>query len=288
MNIKRSLLKKTARNLMKLRLSSLFRIRQKGFVLKFYPSSMSRVLWVSQYLSEESYGEEQEFFRRYLRPNDVVIDVGANIGFFTLISSTLVGKHGKVYAFEAHPRIYKYLQGNLVLNRVDNVYAFNLALGNKSGTVKFSDKKSDDRNSVVVDESGITVPAERLDAVGIESVSVSLLKIDVEGYEKFVLEGAGHTLQKVQCIYIESIERHFLKFGYKLCDLLNILINQGFQILEIEGDKFWNVSSNCYPESSNNLVGVREISDFLKRTNFQFFQKAKSRPITQSKRHHDS
>ena len=94
---------------MKLRPSSLFRIRQKSFVLKFYPSSMSRVLWVSQYLSEENYGEEQEFFRRYLRPDDDVIDVGANIGFFTLIFSTLVGKFGKVYAFEPHPRIYKYL-----------------------------------------------------------------------------------------------------------------------------------------------------------------------------------
>lgn len=83
------------------------------------------------------------------------------------------------------------------------------------------------------------------------------------------------TLQKVQCIYFESIERHFLKFGYKLCDLLNILINQGFQILEIEGDKVWNVSSNCYPESSNNLVGVREISAFLKRTNFHFSSESK-------------
>lgn len=253
----------------------LFQIRQKGFVLKFYPSSMSRVLWVSQYLSEEDYGEEQEFFRRYLRPDDDVIDVGANIGFFTLIFSTLVGKFGKVYAFEPHPRIYKYLQGNLVLNKVDNVYAFNLALGNKSGTVKFSDQKDDDSNLVVSDDSGITVPAERLDAVGIDSVSVSLLKIDVEGYEKFVLEGAEHTLQKVQCIYFESIERHFLKFGYKLCDLLNILINQGFRILEIEGDKVQNVSSNYYPESTKNLVGVREISAFLKRTNFHFSSESK-------------
>ncbi len=255
---------------MKLRLSSLFRIRQKGFVLKFYPSSMSRVLWVSQYLSEENYREEQEFFRRYLRPNDEVIDVGANIGFFTLIFSTLVGEYGKVYAFEPHPRIYKYLQGNLVLNKVDNVYALNLALGNKSETLKFSDQKDDDSNLVVADDSGITVPAERLDAVGIESVSVSLLKIDVEGYEKFVLEGAGHTLQKVQCIYFESIERHFLKFGYKLGDLLNILINQGFRILEIEGDKVWSVLPNSYRKTSKNLVAVREIQAFLNRTSFEF------------------
>lgn len=268
--LKKSLLKKTARNLMKLRISSLFRIRQKGFVLKFYPSSMSRVLWVGQYLSEESYGDEQEFFRRYLRPNDVVIDVGANIGFFTLISSTLVGKSGKIYAFEPHPRIYKYLQGNLALNRVENVYTFNLALGNENGTVKFSDKNGDDRNSVVADDSGITVPARRLADVGIENSCVALLKIDVEGYEKFVIEGAGNLLQKVQCIYFEALDKHFSKFGYKLADLLKILINHGFQILEVQGNKVWNISPDCYPKTSKNLVAVREMHTFLKRTGFRF------------------
>jgi FkbM family methyltransferase len=269
-SLKKSLLKKTARNFIKLRLSSLFRIRQKGFVLKFYPSSMSRVLWVDQYLSIESYKEEQLFFRSYLRPNDVVIDVGANIGFFTLISSILVGKYGKVYAIEAHPRTYKYLQGNIALNGIENVRTLNFALGNRSGIVRLSDRKSDDANLVITDDSGITVPIRRLDEIGIEDSSISLLKIDVEGYEMFVLEGAEHTLQKVQCIYFESIERHFLKFSYKLCDLLNILINQGFRILEIEGDKVRNVSSNYYRETSKNLVAVREIQAFLNRTSFEF------------------
>ena len=89
---------------MKSGFSSLFKIKQEGFSLKFYPSSMSRVLWVDQYLSQERYKEGQRFFRSYLRPNDVVVDVGANIGFFTLMSSILVGKFGKVYAIEAHPK----------------------------------------------------------------------------------------------------------------------------------------------------------------------------------------
>jgi len=270
MSIKKSLFKKTARILMKLRVSPLFRIRQKGFFLKFYRSSMSRVLWVDQHLSQESYTEAQRFFRRYLRPNDVVVDVGANIGFFTLMYSMLVGEHGKVYAFEPHPRIYKYLQGNLALNRVENVYPLNLALGNRNGAVMFSDKKGDDRNSVVADDSGITVPAKRLGEVGIENGSVSLLKIDVEGYEKFVIEGAGHLMQKVQCIYFEALDRHFLKFGYKLADLLNILINHGFQILEVQGNKVWNISPDCYPKTSKNLVAVREMHTFLKRTGFRF------------------
>jgi len=206
MSIKKSLLKKTARNLMKLRLSSLFRIRQEGFFLKFYPSSMSRVLWVEQYLSQESYKEEQQFFRAYLRPNDVVIDVGANIGFFTLISSMLVGKYGRVYAIEAHPRIYKYLQGNIALNGIENVRTFNVALGNRNGVVTFSDGKSDDTNLVITNDSGITVPIRRLDEIEIENDSVSLLKIDVEGYEKFVIEGGEYLLQKCD-VSILSLSR---------------------------------------------------------------------------------
>lgn len=271
MSIKRRLLKKTARNLIKLRLCSLFRIQQKGFVLKFYPSTMSKALWVSQYLSRESYMEDEQFFRRYLRPNDVVIDVGANIGFFTLLSSTLVGKYGKVYAFEPHPKTYKYLQGNVALNKVENVRTFNVALGDSNRIVRFSNhKKSDDKNSVVVDDSGITVPMRKLDQIGIENNSISLLKIDVEGYEKFVVEGAGHILQKVQCIYFEVLDRHFLKFGYKLADLFNILTTHDFQILEVQGNKVWSILPNCYPKSSKNLVAVREMQAFLKRTSFEF------------------
>lgn len=273
MNIKKSLLKKIARILIKLRISSLFKIKQKDFDLRFYPSSMSRILWVDQYLAEKPYGEEQEFFRRYLRPNDIVIDVGANIGFFTLIFSTIVGRTGKVYAIEPHPRIYKYLQGNLDLNSVENVFPFNLALGSKSGTVKFSDRKGDDRNAVITTGTGITVPQKRLDQLGIEDESIALLKIDVEGYEKFVIESAGQILKNVRCIYFEAIERHFSKFGYKLEELLNILVNYDFKILEISANKVYRLPSFHYLGFSNNLIAVRDINSFLKRTNFLFSAK---------------
>jgi len=273
MNVKKSLLKKIARILIKLKTSSLFKIKQKDFDLRFYPSSMSRILWVDQYLAEKPYGEEQEFFRRYLRPNDIVIDVGANIGFFTLIFSTIVGRTGKVYAIEPHPRIYKYLQGNLDLNSVENVRTFNLALGSKSGTVKFSDRKGDDRNSVITTGAGITVPQKSLDQLGIEDESIALLKIDVEGYEKFVIEGAGQILKNVRCIYFEVIERHFSKFGYKLEELLNILVNYDFKILEISANKASRPPPFHYLRFSNNLIAVRDINAFLKRTNFLFSAK---------------
>lgn len=102
------------RILMKFGLSRLFCIKQKEVVLRFYPSSISLARWLDPSKAPDSV---ETFFRRYARPGDVVIDAGANIGFFTLISSVLVGDFGKVYAIEAHPRVFKYLEGNVVLNK---------------------------------------------------------------------------------------------------------------------------------------------------------------------------
>lgn len=256
MNIKESFLKKAARLLIRLKISQLFRIKQKDFSLRFYPSSMSRVLWVDQFLSGASYLEGEQFFRRYLLQGDVVVDVGANIGFFTLLSSVLAGKDGRVYSIEPHPRIYEYLQGNLTLNKAENVCSFNVAMGNKNGIVRFSDRKSDDANSVAIEDYGIKVPLRKLDELGIEDASISLLKIDVEGYEKFVIEGGEHTLRKVQCVYFESIERNCLTYGYGIADLLQLLINQGFKILAIEGNRVRSIVPELCPESWKNLVAV--------------------------------
>jgi FkbM family methyltransferase len=189
-SLKKSLLKKAANVLMKLKLSHLLRIKMNGFVLRFYPSSVSRVLWVNQYLGVQSYPEEQGFLTRYLKVGDVVIDVGANVGFLTLLSSTIVGRRGRIYAFEPHPRVYRYMEGNVALNEAENVRMFNIAVGERHGIVGFSDnKKDDDRNAVVCGESFMMVPARRLDQFDFGGDHISLLKIDCEGYEKFVLDG---------------------------------------------------------------------------------------------------
>jgi FkbM family methyltransferase len=269
-SLKKTLLKKAANVLMKLKLSHLLRIKMNGFVLRFYPSSVSRVLWVNQYLGVQSYPEEQRFLTRYLKVGDVVIDVGANVGFLTLLSSTIVGRCGRVYAFEPHPRVYRYLEGNVVLNRAENVRMFNVAVGELDGIVGFSDnKKDDDRNAVVCGESFIMVPARRLDQFDFGGDHISLLKIDCEGYEKFVLEGAIGLLDRVQCVFFEAVEEHFVRFGYGLQDLLSILTEEHFCILRIEGNKLWIVSPNGGPRLPKNLIAVKSVGEFIERTRFE-------------------
>ncbi len=269
MSIKRLLFKNIATILVRTRFSSLFRINQKDFVLRFYPSHASKVLWLKQYIPEKRYSQEEQFFRAYLQTGDVVIDVGANIGFLTLLSSTLVGQTGKVYAFEPCQKVYKYLQGNIALNNIANLETFNVALDNENKTVLLSNnQRKDDHNFIVSGAAGLKVPMKRLDSIGIEQDPVALMKIDVEGYEKFVIEGTTQLLQKIQCIYFETVDSIAARFGYNSSDLLGILIDNGFQILEVQDNK----ARTVLPDSewtSSNLVAVRDISAFLKRTAFE-------------------
>src|SRR5262249_10565914 len=148
---------------------------------------------------------------------DTVIDVGANIGAVTLAASRKVGRKGKVYSVEAHPHTYKYLRGNLSLNGATNVETFNVACGSASGTVSYSDKKSDYQKAV--SEKGLAVPMARLDEIVPAGKEIALLKVDVEGYEKFVLEGATELLPTVRSIYFKSYDHHFKQFAYSLRDI---------------------------------------------------------------------
>jgi FkbM family methyltransferase len=79
-----------------------------------------------------------------LRTGDRYIDAGANIGQLTLAASKRVGATGEVIAIEPHPAIYRYLTGNLDLNRCGNVRSMQIALGDRAGEVALTSRRSDD------------------------------------------------------------------------------------------------------------------------------------------------
>lgn len=257
-------------------LSSLFYINQKDFKLKFYPSHISLDLWVDTCRSKMSYPTEEIFFRSYLGPGDVVIDIGANIGFFTLISLAEVGPTGKVYSIEAHPRIFGYLKGNISANNFKNYKIYNLALGEKRGLILFSDESHDDLNTITHGDEGIEIQMVRLDDLDIKEESIALLKIDVEGYEKFVLQGATKFLRRVQCIFFESWENHFTKFSYTLADIFDILTSAGFKVLRIEKGSLISVERNYCSPQCENLIAVRNLEAFQQKMAYNASGKARS------------
>lgn len=123
---------------------------------------------------------------------------------------------------------------------------------------------------VISDASSITVPLKRLDDLEIEADNISLMKIDVEGYEKFVIEGAANILSKVQCVYFESMAKNTLRYGYKPEELLTFLIRHGFEILELRNNNVRLINPKQYTNSSDDLIAVRDSRAFLARTDFQF------------------
>lgn len=237
----------TSRALWATRLSSLFTMRTSaGYRLRFYPTSVSATMWCNPHF----YAEDERFLASCLHAGDIFVDVGANIGTLTLAGSRLVGPTGRVFSIEAHSRTVRYLRGNVRLNAAENVTVLHAAVGDRSGTVKFSNRRSDDQNGVA--SSGIEVPLATLDSLLLgllpADIRIRLLKMDVEGFELFALRGATRVLALTDAIYFESWESHFRRYGYLTRDVLCLLREHGFSCRVPEQ----HVSSRC-----ENLLATR-------------------------------
>jgi FkbM family methyltransferase len=133
-------------------------------------------------------------FRRSLSPGDVCVDVGAYLGYFTLLASRLVGAGGHVYAIEPSAEAHAALVSNLDLNIVANVTALRIAAGAEPGEAVLDDQQlqSSLRNGEVeLAPAGKQVPVRTVASVVREHElpRLRLVKIDVEGYELEVLRG---------------------------------------------------------------------------------------------------
>ncbi len=151
---------------------------------------------------------ETRIFRELITPGMVVIDVGANIGYFSLLASTLVGADGRVHAFEPDPVNCGLLRKNVRMNRASNIKVIEAALSNSDAPVPLflnSDNKGDHRIWETSGESRkkITVNATTLDRYLRETKTVpTFIKIDVQGAEGQVLDGMKEILSKTTPTYL--------------------------------------------------------------------------------------
>jgi FkbM family methyltransferase len=238
-------------------LNQFFWVERAGFRIPFDDSSLSLAMWIDNDLGRH----DQQFFEKMLRPGDCVIDVGANIGVLSLAASRLVTEHGHVYAVEAHPLTASKLRRNIELNSRQNITVFQVALGERAGMVQFADRRDDDsQNAVVFDENkSIKLPMLRLDDLPIQTGEIALVKIDTEGYEKFVLAGAKKTLERTRCVYFEAYELLFRRFGYSFTDLTAIFAKFDFEVYRFTPPGLLNrVDKAFLPTSLENLVAMRK------------------------------
>jgi len=180
-----------------------------------------------------------EFVSTYLKENMVCVDVGANIGYYSTLYSRVVGQNGKVLAIEPSPVNFEYLKNNLKLQNFDNYLVFNCASGDKEDSVRFLVDKRANKCMIVQDENEfpensniISVPVRKIDDIITESKvdRVDFLKIDVEGYEWFSIQGGLKTIQKFKPSI--QIEIHFNRLGHETTQkILTTLKNENYQII---------------------------------------------------------
>jgi len=140
---------------------------------------------------------KQHVFQHYIMPNDIVFDIGANVGYYTLLASVLVGKDGQVFAFEPLPANVRYMNCHITSNHISNTTVFQAAVSDYSGTAYFDEGEHNSQGTLSQSGKMEVVCVSLDDLFAAETIPMpSVLKIDVEGAELLVLQGARQLLAK--------------------------------------------------------------------------------------------
>jgi len=183
-------------------------------------------------------------FPALIRPGDIVIDVGGNVGYFTILASEFVGAHGKVYSVEPSSNTRIRLDENIKLNRVSNVEVLAYAAWNGVGKANFY-QHSSDRGGCSLRDLGSGIVAEeaslvRLDAVipAGECSRVRLIKLDIEGAECQALEGLSSLLESngPLSIVVEVEDKKLRGLDRSAEDLFELLLGYGMTAYRIAND----------------------------------------------------
>jgi FkbM family methyltransferase len=179
----------------------------------------------------------EDYIKSQLQPGDTFVDVGANVGYFTLLASTL---GARVVAYEPTPSVFTRLRENVDLNGFHHAQLVNAAVMDKPGTLSLHLSGDDpEANSLFGDDAqSVQVPAVTLDddLASRDIQHVDLLKIDAEGAEPFVLDGATRLLSspKPPAIIVEVNAFTLKCAGLHPSDILSRLEAHDYQHTEIE------------------------------------------------------
>lgn len=211
-----------------------------------------------------------------LDTDSVVLDIGANIGVYTLAAARLAPT-GAVHAFEPNPNVAHHLRRNVEANHAPNVTVHEIAVSAKDGTVRFKENPTFTAGSVTLDEAGtaysaafgggaIEVPAVTLDSVTADLDRVDVVKIDTEGHELDVLAGAHDTLERFRpVVFLEfstfSLTAHrgmlpadALAELRKIFDRVHVITTGGFREIHTDRDAIEFLHENATVEPVQELL----------------------------------
>ncbi|MEE9451442.1 MAG: FkbM family methyltransferase [Gammaproteobacteria bacterium] len=183
--------------------------------------------------------QDTDFLLNQLEFNagDIIFDVGANIGWYSLIFDKMIDQAIKIYAFEPDPLNFQLLNENIRANRAEKISAIPKAVA-ETETDKLLYRYSNNnlgRHSLlpINNDEGIRIASTRLDHFisqqNIDMARIKFMKIDIEGYEYKALLGAQTLLQKLPCIFSEYAPPYMQKGGLKPTDFIHLLLDYHYQ-----------------------------------------------------------
>ena len=201
------------------------------------------------YVSSSYEPHVEQFIKRVLKPGNTCIDIGANVGYYTLFFAKCVGTNGRVISFEPTPKSFAILNRNVKINQLTNVKTQKLAIFDKTGEIEFHEGPTgyDVFNSVGqithpkvshIPFSKTLVPCITFDKFREDSHigKVDLIKVDVEGAEMFVIKGMEKTLdENPQAILILEFQNSTTAgLNYSCKDIGLWLAERGWKLSEIK------------------------------------------------------
>lgn len=196
-----------------------------------------------------------KLFLENIKAGDVILDIGANNGYYSLLAANKAGNNGSVFAFEPDENNIKLLKKNIVLNKITNIKVEEVAVADKNGSIQFSSNSiHTGKSTIVVDEkvNSKTVRGITLDSF-IKNKKINVIIMDIEGAELLALKGAKKTVLKNDLtLFFEYNPKSIKSFGYKPNELIKYIYELGFNSISIIDE----AKSKVIPYSENNLRSV--------------------------------
>jgi FkbM family methyltransferase len=217
-------------------------------------------------------------FRRFLQHNSTVLDIGANVGLYSVTTASIVKDHGCLYAFEANPYTYAFLDRsaycNQLLNR-PNLHFVNALVGAEAGqgTLYFDPEFLGGASMSPLDQQreSVDLPLICLDQFLPPDLVVDLIKIDVEGYEPFVIEGLRNVLARSPGVrlVIEFFESMLVN-TYGVEKFVGLINELGFRMCRIlPGANLELLAPGQMPQGSNYFLLTRTPEEDIRRHHFR-------------------
>lgn len=236
--------------------------RKLGIKMKCIPNDL-RIAPIEtlNFLSYES--AELKSILQFIKPSPVVLDIGANIGWYSLVLGRLF-PDSEIHAIEPSEKMFESLQLHISINDAKNIRPHKLGMSENSGECTFFEIPNNSVNSSMVNLTDD--PAAKSQIVTVKTVDdfcaennitkVDFIKCDVEGAELLVLKGAIETLKKKPLVFCEMVRKWSIKFNYHPNEIIEFMKKFGYE--------------ECYAISEKGLRLIGEMDDLTVETNFLF------------------